>query len=225
MRHPLHRPQPGRQSERRVLRASQWGFAARGLRAAPARPFRVVHVAVSLLLALLGGIGATPGQSATPSEYCLKAGFLYNFAQFVQWPEPAFGTNAEVLTIGIVGEDPFGALLDEMVKGEQINRRNLVIRRFGPGEEPAGCQILFISLSERDRIPALLGSLDGRPMLTVSEADSFIPNGGMIRLFAEQGKIRFEINPRAAERGGLKISSKLLHLARNNQGGSGKATP
>jgi len=151
-------------------------------------------------------------QAQDPS-YRIKAVFLYNFAQFVTWPESAFADAQAPFVIGVLGADPFGAALDETVQGESIGGRRLEVRRYRSAVEVIGCQILFISSSEAGRLDEILKTLAGRPVLTVGESQDFANKGGMIRFVTTQNKIRFRINVAAAERSGLVISSKLLRLA------------
>ena len=151
------------------------------------------------------------GAADTASEYPLKAAFLYKFASFVVWP---ISNVSGPLCIGVVGEDPFGSALEEVVKGKSINGRAFEIRRFRPGPEAGRCDILFISVSEKNKLRAVLDQMPGSSALTVGDMPGFCENGGMIRLGLEDNRIRMEINPDAAGRSGLQLSSKLLSLAR-----------
>ena len=162
-------------------------------------------------------VSTTPSSSfaqgtATP-EYQLKAVFLFNFAQFVDWPSSTFPAPDSPLAICILGQDPFGAYLDETVRGEAINGRPLAVRRYQQPEEATGCQILFISRKETDHLPEALDSLEGHSILTVSDADRFTSLGGMIRFVTEHNRIRLHINLGAAKAANLTISSKLLRPA------------
>jgi hypothetical protein len=147
----------------------------------------------------------------TANEYEVKAAFLYKFASFVEWPSES---GNEPLCIAVVGQDPFGAALDQVVKGKSINGRAFLIKRFKPGQDAAGCHIVFISASERSRVPSVLDRLHGVSALTVSDIPGFCQAGGMINFELVDQKVRFEINPQAAERAGLKLSSKLLSVAK-----------
>jgi hypothetical protein len=151
-------------------------------------------------------------QASAPSEYEVKAAFLYNFAKFVEWPKnkPRSG---EPIFIGILGDDPFGEDMEKTVQGKSVNGHPIVIRRYKGDKPPEYCQILFISSSERRRVDRLLEMLKGSVTLTVSEMDQFCERGGMINFRIESSKVRFEVNHRAAESEGLKISSKLLSVA------------
>lgn len=168
-----------------------------------------------LLLAglLLGGGSRAPGQSAPVNEYQIKAVFLFNFAQFVEWPATAFPDPQAPLILGVLGDDPFGALLDETVRDEKIGRHPLLIQRYRQVEQIGDCHILFISQSERGRLESVLTRLTGRNILTVSDADGFALRGVMIRFITEKGRIRLRINLDAAKAAGLTLSSKLLRPA------------
>lgn len=145
------------------------------------------------------------------NEYEVKAAFLYKFASFVEWPPESANTP---LCIAVVGQDPFGAALDEVVKGKSINGRAFLIRRFKSGQDAAACHIVFISASEKSRVRSILDRLQGISILTVSDIPGFCQGGGMIDFELLDQKIRFEVNPEAAERAGLRVSSKLLAVAK-----------
>jgi hypothetical protein len=165
-------------------------------------------------LALLSSFAlAAAVQAAEPREFEIKAVFLFNFAEFVDWPVEAFREAQSPLVIGILGEDPFGAYLDDAVRGEKVRNRTLVVRRFSRVEDVSECQILFISGSEDTRLEQILASLKGRSILTVSDLDGFSRMGGMIRFVTEKSRIRLKINLEAAKAAGLTISSKLLRPA------------
>jgi hypothetical protein len=148
------------------------------------------------------------------SEYQVKAAFLYNFAKFVEWPPNLFNDPRDPFVLCVAGDDPFGNLLDGIVLGKTANGHPLAVRRLRREQEARSCQILFVSSSERNRLRPVLKSLRGASVLTVGETDGFAQEGGMINLTLEDNRVHFEINVAAAERAGLKISSKLLSLAR-----------
>lgn len=156
---------------------------------------------------------STPAVPAGSREYQIKAVFLFHFAQFVEWPADAFTRPDSPLVIGVLGQDPFGPLLDEAVKGETIDHRPLEVRRFQRIEDVDRCHVLFISRSEGARMPAILARLAHRSILTVSDADGFEAAGGMIRLLTENHHVRLRIDPVTARDAGLTISSKLLRPA------------
>jgi hypothetical protein len=177
----------------------------------------------SLSLLACSHLGAASNGYAqdSPSEYQVKAAYLFNFVKFVEWPEEAFADPLAPIVIGIVGDDPFGDALPQVVSGKTVQGRDLVIRKYRAGEDLRGSHILFISESEKKRFPQLLASLRGSSTLTVADVDGFLDEGGMIRLFSEENRVRFAINVDAAIRAKLKLSSKLLSLARL-AGGKGK---
>jgi len=149
--------------------------------------------------------------AADPSDYQIKAVFLLNFTKFVSWPPPAFETPAAPLTICILGDDPFGIEIDRVVQGEVVDGHRVVVERV---KRPVSrqCRVVFVSKSEKD-IPALLASL-GAGVLTVSERDSFISDGGMINFLIEGRRVRFDINLGAAMKASMMMSARLLNVAR-----------
>lgn len=148
-----------------------------------------------------------------PDEYKVKAVFLFHFAQFVEWPEGSFSNADDPLVIGVLGEDPFGQYLDEVVSGESIKGHPLLVKRFDRLEDIGACHILFVRAEGMGQLRTVLKELEPRAMLTVGDNPAFIRAGGMIRFFSEDSKIRLQINPEAARSSGLTISSKLLRLA------------
>ncbi|HYM10026.1 MAG TPA: YfiR family protein [Bryobacterales bacterium] len=161
---------------------------------------------------ILSGQGGNPAPPAASLEYQVKAAFLYNFAKFVEWPADKPGGGPFV--VGVLGKDPFGAALDQAFGGKTINGRAPQIWRITGVAEARQCQILFVSSSEAKRLPEILGTLRSASVLTVSEIEDFAESGGMIRLRTEENKVRLEINVDAATQAGIRISSKLLALAR-----------
>jgi len=149
----------------------------------------------------------------SPTEYQLKAVFLFNFAQFVDWPQESFPEAQTPLVIGVLGEDPFGTYLDDIVSGETVNNRQLEIQRYRRVDEMKTCHILFISQSESKRLEQIVAALKGRSVLTVSDSVGFTRSGGMIRFVTERNKLRLRINLEAATAANLTISSKLLRPA------------
>ena len=170
-----------------------------------------VWLLMSVLL-LSGGVDL-PAQTAPSREHQVKAVFLFNFAQFVEWPPQAFPEARTPLVIGILGEDPFGAYLDEVVGGEKVNNRPLTVQRYRRVEEIKTCHVLFISRSEADRLERILANLKDRSILTVADTDGFARRGVMIRFSTEKNKTHLKINLEAAKAANLSISSKLLRPA------------
>jgi hypothetical protein len=151
---------------------------------------------------------------AQTKEYQIKAAFLLNFIQFVQWPAAAFSGPDAPLCIGVLGNDPFGPALEEAVRGASSQHHKLTILRPQRIEDLTNCQLVFVSASENQRAPAILAKLESQPVMTVGEEADFAKQGGTINFYREQNKVRFEINTAAALKSGLKISSQLLRLGK-----------
>ncbi len=167
-----------------------------------------------VMLVLLGLLLTAPYSSLAEEatrEYTLKAAYVYRIAQFVDWPEN--GSEADPLGVCILGEDPFGSAID-YIQERTARGRGFSLRRSARSESLAGCHLLFISASESARMDAILDGLEGRSVLTVSDADDFARCGGMVGLVNRQGRVGLEINRNAAEAAGLQISAKLLELSR-----------
>jgi hypothetical protein len=166
------------------------------------------------VLLLLGWL--TPhvsAQTAVAREYQLKAVFLFNFAQFVAWPPPAFAAPDSPMVIGVLGEDPFHHALDDTVRGEKVEGHPIAIERYRRLEDLRPCHVLFICRSELPRLDQILARVKGQPVLTVGDAEGFAQRGGMIRFVSDNNKVRFRINVEAAKAANLSISSKLLRPA------------
>jgi hypothetical protein len=146
-------------------------------------------------------------------EYDLKALFLYNFAQFVDWPAEAFPTAETPLVLGVIGLDRFGKSLDDLTRTEATQRRKLTIARYRRVAEIQNSHILFIDRSQASNLEQILEKVRGKPVLTVSDIDGFARRGGMIQFITEEKKIRLRVNVPATKRAGLTVSSKLLKLA------------
>jgi hypothetical protein len=157
----------------------------------------IAQILVLLLLWSSGFLGTTA--RAGVSEYEVEAAFLAKFPDFVKWP----ASSGSPVIVGVLGDDPFGGTLDQMVK----------VKRSRRVEELKGCKIIFISRSERGNLEGILASLASANVLTVGDGDGFVRQGGVIEFVVEGGKVRFQINTGAAGRGGLQISSQLLKLA------------
>jgi hypothetical protein len=180
------------------------------------KPASVRCARAFLLLALLAALICPTGVSAGNSmqrQYEIKAAYLYNFINYIEWPESAFPPAGGTITIGIVGENPFGSALDPLM-GKQVKGRTIALKQITDTKDFDQCQIVFISASEKQHLPELLEKLKDLRVLTVSEMDGFAEHGGIINFISERNKVRFEINPDAARRLGLNISSELLKLAK-----------
>lgn len=151
-------------------------------------------------------------QTPTSREYQLKAVFLFNFTQFVEWPGTSFSSDQAPMVIGILGKDPFGNYLEEIVAGEKINGRLLKVEHYNTIDEVGTCQVLFINFPDPQKTAQAISELKGRNILTVGEAPDFMQRGGMIRFFTKKDKINLQVNLDATKTADLVISSKLLRL-------------
>jgi len=166
-----------------------------------------------LLLLLLGPPTATAAEPAVPREYQVKAAFLYNFAQFTDWPPQTFASENSPLVIGILGEDPFGPALEATVRDESVRNHPLKVVRFRTVAEMPTCHIIYVARSEASRLPQILRVLKGQSILTVTDIDGAAERGVMIQFVIEHSRVRFKINPPAATDAHLNLSSKLLRVA------------
>jgi hypothetical protein len=146
-------------------------------------------------------------------EYQVKALFLYNFLNFVEWPAGSSFNSSPAINVCIVGDDPFDDALDS-IRNETVKGKRLAIRNFRPFDEPEGCHLLFIPASEKGHAGQILRSVREANVLTVSDTVEEGRQGAIISFFIEQKKVRFAISIEAAQKAGLKISSKLLRLAK-----------
>ena len=176
----------------------------------------IFHLLLLLTVFLTVPIVCRPQGALT--EYQVKAAYLFNFLKFVDWPEDAFPDPLAPIVIAVVGDDPFGPSLPQVVIGKTVQGRDLVIRAYREGENLRSAHILFISASEKKRVPAILSSLRGSSVLTVADMDGFLECGGMIQFVSESNRVRFSINADAARRGRLQVSSKLLSLSKPMEG-------
>ena len=161
---------------------------------------------------------AAASQERDAPEYELKAAFLYNFATFVEWPAGSFPGPDSPFTIGVIGQDPFSPSLETTLQGKTVGGRRIEVRRSSDVKELKVCHLLFVPASEGERVPNILEALRGTSILTVGESPGFAAQVGCVNFFIEGKRVKFEINPGAAKRANLKVSSKLLRLARVVEG-------
>jgi hypothetical protein len=150
-------------------------------------------------------------QRSSPSEYEVKAAYLYDFGKFVAWPAKA--ATGDEFPICVLGEDPFGATFDATIAGETINGKKVVVNRIDKPREAVNCRVLFISRSEESQLKEILATLDNTSVLTVSDISQFTRRGGMIQFVIDANRVRFEVNVTTAQRAGLTLSSQLLKVA------------
>lgn len=152
-------------------------------------------------------------QQGRPSEYQVKAAYLYNFTRFVEWPSQAPAVRSSSFAICVLGRDPFGQALDATVAGESVDGKSVVARRISKPEEGLDCRVLFVSASEDPHLRGDLTVLEKIGVLTVSDIPRFSERGGMIEFVTDGDKVRFEVNLSNAKDSGLSLSSDLLKLA------------
>jgi len=143
----------------------------------------------------------------------VKAAYLFNFPQFIEWPFERYYSPSSPFVIGVLGDDQVFAELVHSMSRKTIRGRDLRIRRFAPDQGFRDCHLLYIGISQRNQLEDVLRRLRGAPVLTVGDSADFVKAGGVIRLFVDKNRLRFEINTDAAARAGLRVSSKLLSVA------------
>ena len=152
-------------------------------------------------------------QQPKPNEYQVKATYLYNFGRFVKWPGTAPADKAGSFSVCVLGQDPFGSVLDSTLAGEALDGKPVVLRRISKPQDGVDCRILFISSAEEKHLKEILTALDESGVLTVSDMPDFTRRGGMIQFLLEGDRVRFEINLTRAESARLILSSELLKVA------------
>jgi YfiR/HmsC-like len=148
-----------------------------------------------------------------PTEYQVKAVYLFNFSRFVGWPPQAPSTPPDSFPICVLGKDPFGPALDAALAGENISGKSVVARRVAQPQDAAACRVVYISTSEEGRLKDVLAALDKTGVLTVSDIPRFSQRGGMIQFVLQGDRVRFEVNLTSATEAGLTLSSDLLKVA------------
>jgi hypothetical protein len=152
-------------------------------------------------------------QQAKPSEYQVKAAYLYNFGRFVKWPAGVAAGKGDSFPVCVLGRDPFGSILDSTLAGEALEGKPVAIRRIAREQDAADCRILFVSSTEEHHLKEILAAIDQAGVLTVSDIPGFSRRGGMIQFVMEGDRVRFEINLATAESARLVLSSELLKVA------------
>lgn len=190
---------------------------SRARNARPSRVFAFPRSATFGTIALLFYFSAAQqpirAQSQTAGEYEIKAAFLYNFAKFIDWPESSFADPGAPFAICVLGGDPFGRTLDDALQGRKVGRHPVTLARLQDAVQARRCQIVFVSSSESRRLPEIEDQLRGASVLLVGEFPGFAGAGGTLQFTIEDNRVRFLINTDAAQRAGLRLSSKLLSVA------------
>lgn len=172
----------------------------------------LVLLCAAFMLSCAMSVLAQRPPSAT--EYQVKAAFLYNFAKFVEWPSDSFENGTAPIQICILGRDDFGQELEPITQDKIVNGRRIEINHVVTINRAMKCHVLFVSSSERARTREILSTLQGKSILTTGDEPGFARAGGIVNFVLEESRVRFEINLDAANQAHLKISSKLLALAK-----------
>jgi hypothetical protein len=172
------------------------------------------------LLVFCFTLGLTPtdrlgAQTATSKEYEIKAAFIYRLTQFMEWPTNRFSSSSEPITLGIAGTDPFGNTIDTVLKNQKVGERDIHIKRLESSITAAhtNCHLLFLGAGGAGDTEKIVSTLRDHAILTIGEEEEFTRNGGHVRLYIQDNKLRFEINIAAFERSGLKLHSQVMKLA------------
>jgi YfiR/HmsC-like len=199
-----------------VARSSNWKgltqLRGKSIRSqSPAGPTPPSLRVIFLLFVLLGTCFA---QDTASTEYQVKAAYLFNFAKFVEWPTGAFRSPNSPLVICVLGLNPFGSDLEGSIAGKTVGGHRLKISNLPHGLDASSCQIVFIASSEKGQMREILQSLTGASVLTVGDTSGFTDDGGMINFVLEGERVRFEANVDAAEHAHLRLSARLLTVAK-----------
>jgi len=172
--------------------------------------------ACALSIGIATGVaGPRPAQAdAQADEYRVKAAFLYKFGSYIEWPSGAFARTDTPVTIGVMGADALADELEQIVAGRTINGRPVTVRKLRPGEAVARLHVLFVGRSDSSRLADILAAAKGQPLLTVTESEEALELGSMINFVVVEDKVRFDIAPPPSESSNLKISARLLGVAR-----------
>jgi len=174
---------------------------------------RVAACLVAAVAGIIFGPLVLYGQQQKPTEYQVKATYLYNFGRFVKWPGTVHTGKGATFSVCVLGQDPFGSILDSTLAGEALDGKPVVLRRISKPQEGVDCRILFISSAEEKHLKEILTALDESGVLTVSDMPDFTRRGGMIQFVLDGDRVRFEINLTSAESAKLVLSSELLKVA------------
>jgi hypothetical protein len=156
-----------------------------------------------------------PALADAPSlQHQVEGAFIYNFTQYVEWPPQAFADGGSPFVVMVIGDDAFAKELEQIMAGKAVEKRQIVVQHCASADKIGGCQILFVPASQNNSLKTIIEAIGTKPVLTVGESDSFMPDGGGIRLFVEDGKMKFELDPDVLEASKLRPSAKLMKLAR-----------
>jgi hypothetical protein len=173
---------------------------------------RVQSLTLTILCALFVFVSAS-AQQTKPSEFQVEAAYVYNFGKFVKWPADAAANRHGGFTICVLGDDPFGTVLQSTLASESLGGKPVAVRRVPTPQDAASCHILFLSTVQETKLKEIVAALGQTPVLTVSDIPEFSQRGGMIQFVLQGDRVRFEINRANAESDGLILTSDLLKVA------------
>ena len=174
---------------------------------------KILILLILLVSLLTVDVAISDAQQKKHSEYEVKAAFIYNFLKFIDWPNGAFAGRSDTVKLCVLGDDLFGTALNS-IEEETVKDKKITIKHYNKFVDLGKCHILFICSSEKNQLTEILDTIKDMNILTVSDTRGFAQQGVVINFYIEEDKVRFEINQDAANRSGLKISSKLLSLAK-----------
>jgi len=176
---------------------------------------RLLRASAFSMVVAAGVASSRPAQADTQAdEYRVKAAFLYKFGSYIEWPSESFARADSPVAIGVMGADTLAEELAQIVAGRNVNGRPVLVRRLRPGDPIAGLHMLFIGRSDSGRLAEILAAARGRALLTVTESEDALELGSMINFVVVEDKVRFDVAPPPSESGNLKISARLLGVAR-----------
>ncbi len=180
------------------------------------RSLHVMRKGIAIIVLVIGLTGSCGGTARSQGygEYEVKAAFLLNFARLVQWPSSAFHDAEEPIFLGVLGRDPFDGALQSLVEGRKAGPRTIHVKHIANVRDITSCHMVFVSAPETAPVTEILAAARGASVLLVGDAHDFARKGGAINFYSDEGKVRFAINRQAAEDAGLKISSRMLRLAK-----------
>jgi uncharacterized protein DUF4154 len=197
-------------------------FPATHMPRSTARRRALLLCCAALLTSLAGWAAGRAGAAESDDvlEQRVKAAFLYKFAGYVDWPPASFAGVDTPITIGVIGSEPLAAELAQVVTGRTVSNRSIAVRRIKAGETLAGVHILFIGSAERARLGQHASNAQAHSVLTVSESEGALEQGSMINFVVADRRVRFEVALDSAEKGGLRLSSRLLAVAQQVRTGN-----
>lgn len=166
------------------------------------------------LFAVLGGAIPAARVPEPTREYVVKAAFIYNFIQFAEWPADSFSDASSPFVIGVIGSDPFDHALEAAIEGKSVGGHPMVVKQLNSVQEIDQCRLLFVPAAQDDQLANIFNRVAEQPILTVGESDNFPWAGGVIRFYMDENKVHFEISPEAASKARIRLSSKLMKLAK-----------